>query len=115
MECRDAQRLITSFIDNKLNDNQLKEFLDHVSSCSECYDELEVYYTMLVGTKQLYGDTLVSQDLLKDLKERISNDQRRLHKKHLRRVFVSWFFGTCIAMLLLFVVIAISSGIFDIR
>ena len=30
----------------KLNDKDLEDFLEHVDSCEECYEELEIYYTV---------------------------------------------------------------------
>ena len=46
MDCKKAQSLVTAYITKKLNDKDLEEFLEHVDSCEECYEELEIYYTV---------------------------------------------------------------------
>ena len=44
MDCRTAEGMVSSYIEHKLPVNELEEFLDHVESCSSCYDELETYF-----------------------------------------------------------------------
>ncbi len=51
MNCREAQSMIHAFIDDKLNDEECAEFLEHIHSCSSCYDELEVYFTVTEAMK----------------------------------------------------------------
>ena len=46
MDCKRAQSMVTPYILKKLNDKELEEFLDHISNCRECYEELEIYYTV---------------------------------------------------------------------
>ena len=46
MDCKKAQSLVTSYITRKLNDKELEEFLEHIDTCDECYEELEIYYTV---------------------------------------------------------------------
>ncbi len=46
MDCKKAQSLVTAYIMRKLNDKDLEDFLEHVDSCEECYEELEIYYTV---------------------------------------------------------------------
>ena len=43
MKCHDVQRMISGFIEEKLTDEQLEGFLEHIENCQDCYDELEVY------------------------------------------------------------------------
>ena len=53
MNCLEAQSKIMAFIENKLPDDELREFIKHVRSCKNCYEELDIYYTLIVGMKQL--------------------------------------------------------------
>ena len=73
MDCREAQALIVPFIEGKLNDEQNEKFIAHIETCSECYDELEVYYIVIVGVKQLDEDTQIIMDLGSNLKTYIEN------------------------------------------
>lgn len=53
MTCTQAQGCITPFIKDQMNINELESFLNHIESCEECKEELEVYYTLLAGMRQL--------------------------------------------------------------
>ena len=44
MKCEEALTKIEAYINHTLNGRELEEFLEHVTSCQECYDELETYY-----------------------------------------------------------------------
>lgn len=46
MDCKRAQSMVTPYILKKLNDKELEEFLEHISTCRECYEELEIYFTV---------------------------------------------------------------------
>ena len=53
MTCREAQRLVMPYINGSITDSELEEFLKHIDSCSECREELEIYFTVDVGIRQL--------------------------------------------------------------
>lgn len=46
MDCKRAQSLIPSYINKKIKRHELEEFLEHISHCRECYEELEIYFTV---------------------------------------------------------------------
>ncbi len=46
MDCVRAQKLIRPYLDGKLSDRELEEFLDHVETCPACHDELEIYFSI---------------------------------------------------------------------
>ena len=43
MNCLEAQSKIMAFIENKLPDDELREFIKDVRSCKNCYEELDIY------------------------------------------------------------------------
>ena len=43
MKCAQAQKLIKPFLDHSLPDHEMSQFLEHVASCQDCYDELGIY------------------------------------------------------------------------
>ena len=53
MNCQNAQSMVLNFINNKLDKEEKRSFIEHVRDCKDCWEELEIYYVMLVGLKQL--------------------------------------------------------------
>ncbi|ADL04462.1 anti-sigma factor family protein [Lacrimispora saccharolytica] len=57
MTCKEAERLVMPYIKDELTDEELGEFLTHMESCTECREELEIYFTVDVGIRQLDSET----------------------------------------------------------
>ncbi|WP_394527108.1 anti-sigma factor family protein [Lacrimispora sp. JR3] len=57
MTCKEAEGLVMPYIRDELTDDELKEFLEHMESCPSCRDELEIYFTVEVGIRQLDSET----------------------------------------------------------
>ncbi len=57
MTCKEAESLVMPYIRDELTDEVLQEFLDHIESCSSCWEELEIYFTIEVGIRQLDSET----------------------------------------------------------
>lgn len=53
MECREAERLVMPYIQGRLSGQELEDLLEHVEGCPGCQEELEIYFTVEVGLKQL--------------------------------------------------------------
>ena len=49
MDCKRIQSMIIPYIRDELNNEDLELFLDHINSCKECREELEIYYIIEVG------------------------------------------------------------------
>ncbi len=82
MTCNKAQSMITPFINNKLNLKELEDFIDHVSSCPACKEELEVYYALLTAMKQLDEDKNLSSNFGLELDQKLERSRERiLHVK----------------------------------
>lgn len=64
---------------------QTKILLEHIDYCQECREELEVYYILLIGLKQLDEDTSSSLDLHRKFEEQLHAVQERLNKKQMER------------------------------
>lgn len=83
MTCLKAQGMITPFINNKLSVKELEEFLEHVNSCPDCREELEFYYTLLTGMKQLDEDKNLSNDFQLELSVKLKKAQDKvIHVKY---------------------------------
>ncbi len=44
MNCHEARKMVTPFINHELPDRETEHFLHHVENCSACMDELETYF-----------------------------------------------------------------------
>lgn len=82
MTCMKAQSLITPFINDKLSITETEEFLEHINTCHECREELEVYFILLTAMKQLNEDKQLSDDFSQDLANKLDNAHEKvLHVK----------------------------------
>lgn len=103
MNCLEAQSYIMPFIEGKIPEAKQEEFVMHMKNCPKCHEELEIYYTLIVGMKQLDNNEELSSNFSRDLENGLN---RMLHKvKGRRRIRFSTFSIVClgiIAMMILF-------------
>ena len=71
MDCKRAMELMTQFINERLDAEDVQAFLDHIDSCPECREELEVTYSLMTAMKQLDEDTDLSDNYIEDLNQKI--------------------------------------------
>ncbi len=88
MTCIEVQSLITRFIDDTLDDEQLTKFIKHIKQCPECRDELEVYYTLIVGMHQLDNNKKLSSNFEEELNTKLKLHEERIrgHKRHMIQI-----------------------------
>ena len=79
MDCHEAQKMITRYIRGELNRTETDEFLDHVMNCKECYDELEIYYTIDMGLKELDGVEAPRHSLQESIDLAMRESRAELH------------------------------------
>lgn len=53
MTCQEAERMVTPYIKDELTGKELEAFLAHLEGCKSCQEELEIYFMVDVGLKQL--------------------------------------------------------------
>ena len=63
MTCLEAQSNIMAFIEKKLPDDVIPDFVKHMRYCKNCREELEIYYTLIVGMHQVDNNQELSQNL----------------------------------------------------
>ena len=73
MNCQNAQSMVLNFINNKLDKEETKAFIEHVRDCKDCWEELEIYYVMLVGLKQLDEGEELAADFRKKLQNEVES------------------------------------------
>ena len=87
MNCLEAQSKIIAYIDNKLEKEEKTDFLKHITRCKDCKEELNIYYTMIEGMRQLDSNLPLSRDFSKELDERINRELKHNKKKHHHKNF----------------------------
>ncbi len=73
-----ALSLIDRYLKKNLHGKELREFLDHMESCSACYDELEVRSLVLDVDEALRDGEENDFDFSGRLPARIAKDRRRI-------------------------------------
>ena len=90
MKCSEAQQLVKPYIQRKLTDREMEAFLDHIEHCRDCYDELEIYFSIY---ETLESSGKGSEDQAYDFKNRLRADVEK-QRRQLRRRKVSGIFQT---------------------
>ncbi|WP_455715461.1 anti-sigma factor family protein [Anaerosporobacter sp.] len=83
MTCKEAQGLIMPYINDELDVGQLEKFLEHVEYCPDCKEELEVYFTLLTGMRQLDEDKNLSGDFHIDFEKSLRKSEERINRTKL--------------------------------
>lgn len=102
MTCLEAQSNIMNFVEGKLPDDKVTDFVRHIRYCPNCADELEIYYTLIVGIRQVDQGEELSRDFKKEMNNELSRIEHKV--KNAKRFRVSTFgifFATAVVFLFL--------------
>lgn len=115
MTCLEAQSNIMGFIDKKLPDDRVTEFVRHVKNCPNCMEELEIHYTLIVGMRELDNNKELPSNLKKDLENELNRWDNRV--KNVKRFKISTFGIVFVTVVILFFIIygQILNKVYDIE
>lgn len=85
LNCRTAEKMVMPYINAQLDEAELEEFLYHIQTCESCREELEIYYTVSLGLRQLDSGTGV-YDIAGALEESLAVAWMRVRAVRLRKV-----------------------------
>lgn len=85
MTCKEAEKMVMPYINYELGEKELEAFLNHVRTCDSCKEELEIYYTVAVGLKQLDSGT-GAYDITGALEESLDMAWLKVRTVRLRKV-----------------------------
>lgn len=103
IDCRQAEAMVTKYINHTLSTNELEDFLDHIEHCSSCYDELETYFIVHKAIQQLdEKEDGTVYNFRKLLEQDIHRTRRHIHQKK----------GLHFLSLLLFSTVLVSAALF---
>ncbi len=104
MDCKEVQKNIAAFLDGELDGRSAEKFLNHISECSECKEELSIQYLVREGTARLEEGG--SFDLSKDLDELILHSYKSIKNQRLAAAFIySMEFLAIIAVIFILVLV----------
>lgn len=83
MDCKQAQSLVIPYIQRRTDDEQAEEFLKHVFQCEECFEELEIFYTVHFALQKLDEDDRVSYDMQDMLWEHLKEAEKGIIRRKL--------------------------------
>lgn len=79
MDCKEFERLIPEFMEDRLDYKRLKKFMEHADGCGECSEELAIQFLVTEGMVRLEkGGTF---DLQREMMLRMEEARRsmRMH------------------------------------
>lgn len=85
LTCKQAEKMVMPFINEQLNEQELEYFLQHVELCPSCKEELEIYYTVSTGLKQLDSGT-GAYDIAGALEDALNQAWMKVRAVKLRKV-----------------------------
>lgn len=100
MDCKEAQQKITPYIQRKLSDRELEEFIEHIQNCPTCSEELEVYFTIYYALEKLDQDEQSSFNMEELLKKDLEHARNYLQKQNVLKFYQKFFIVVCATMAL---------------
>ena len=76
MTCKEAEKLIPVFLEDDLDTDDLREFMEHIEECGECKEELSIQFLVKEGLSRLEAGSVF--DLKNELEYRIGMEEHAL-------------------------------------
>lgn len=107
MNCSAAEGMVTRYINHTLSIDELEDFLEHVESCSSCYDELETYFIVHEAMMQLDEEGDAVLDLRHLLEQDIKKSRHYIYKKRAERAISVLLFMILIVAVITFIIFVV--------
>lgn len=78
MECKEFEKQIPSFLEQRMDYQTLKSFVDHAYECTECKEELTIQFLVTEGIMRLEDGS--SFDLQRELQSRLNTAKAKLRR-----------------------------------
>lgn len=107
MDCSKAEGMVNRFINHSLSVKELEDFLNHIETCTSCYDELETHFIVNEVTQQLNEQDDTDLDFKELLHQELARAYRQIWREKIRRALIGA--GSCllIGILLIFFIYVI--------
>lgn len=90
MECREVQEKMMDFIRQELTDQETEQFMSHIDSCPECYEELQISYSLFLGLRMLEQDQEDSFHIQNELDTFLQETRDKIFKRHILKELFFW-------------------------
>lgn len=104
MTCKEAERMVMPYIRDELDGAELQAFLTHLEGCPDCQEELEIYFMVDHGLKQL-DSASGTFDIVGSLQHRIEESYYRIRR--LRRFRILYYIINTLGGMALFVTVCL--------
>ncbi len=105
MNCKDFEGLVPDFIDKRLDYATTKLFLEHISNCTQCKEELNIQFLVNEGLIRLEeGEAF---DLQKEMRDLLGSARKkvRVHERFLKHGKIYELIGLLILLAIAAVII----------
>ncbi len=107
MNCMEARRMVTPYIKGELSEKELEQFLKHIDQCSDCMDELDIYFTVYQAMDRLDAEDHPDYNFKRMLNESIHASKRRIVLSRVFRLLRTALFLLTDLLLLLCIITGI--------
>ena len=76
MTCKEVEKTIPLFLEDDLDTDDLREFLEHIEQCKECEEELSIQFLVAEGMQHLEEGNAF--DLQSELEQRLEETGRKV-------------------------------------
>lgn len=85
MTCTEAEKMVIPYINDQLSSQELEDFIEHIETCENCHEELEIHYMVDVGLKKL-DEVDGTYDIVGDLKRKLEESANTIRRFFLFQV-----------------------------
>ncbi len=88
MSCKEFIHLIPMWLDDKLDGKRAVRFFEHMDTCEDCREEMQIQFLVKEGTARL--ESGASFNLDSELSDKMVRYKKRLRRKHTENVIIYW-------------------------
>lgn len=110
MTCVEAEKMVVPYMKDELSPTELEDFLNHIKTCDNCREELEIHYMVDVGLKKL-DEADGTYDIVGDLKRKVAESYRTL--RHISLFQITTYAVTTLGGMALVVMILLQLRIWN--
>lgn len=103
MDCKEFLRLVPIWLDGRLDGRLGNSFLEHMSRCEDCNEELHIQYLVREGTARLESGGNFNLD--RELSDKVGAYRRKLRRRHRENVAVYWMEAVAAAAIVFMLVL----------
>ena len=105
MKCKEAEKMIPLFLEDELETEELREFMEHIKTCDECKEELSIQFLVSEGMARLETGNVF--DLQNELNVRMTDAGNSLHFRENLKWLLTVLEGFVVLAIVIIVIILI--------